>query len=791
MTSKLDVLGFINQGETAVGIPNESRIHIGEFGEVGSGKSETLKTLMSQNINRAEGFLLIDPHGDMAREILGMIPKERWDDVVYVSLTSLSKFGRTIRINPLEIKSDAERTIIPMEVVSMFRNMYHEAGSWGDRLETILRNCCNGLVEIEGSTLGDIRRLVSDKKLREIMVQKMSSKNTKDFFTKTYEAYSKEAGTAVYNKLDKILATPAVAAMLDSPASTISFQEILDGGKIMIVDLSSGSTEDITRFVGSVILHMMYVEAKKRVDVNKELRTPFYVYLDEVHLFSTFAIREILNTMRKFGIKVTIATQTINNFPKHIADEMTGLLRTIVCFKCDFNTARAFENLLPVAKEQQTTMSQYTFSFFSQNLPPITGIAQTKPITKKEDWEPVALHSLKKYGETASLREYIPIIKKQGEYPDVTACESVILHLIKLENTAMTSEEIYQKINERFGAEKRFVFESIQILKRERYIEPRIERVEGRAVERFLLSSRAFNEIFSTTAMGRRAGSTLHLAAIFTIANFMQRQLKHSIPDLGDQRGQKPDLLIYEPATYRDTQSRTRYNLEMWDDTAYAVEVETDPTKHGSQIVINYKKNYEKGYEVWFAVFNEKHADYIHNTLKKENIDSKLYKIIQLNEEDVLNYYEQMDSKSSTHVSKLEYDILSNLESGASPEKIAGMMPVSAETVLNSMRSLEMKGMVEMGQVVTKKTKTSFKRNAVEKTPKIVTYAEKTGKGEKVIQANMNATELLNFDSETLIEFLKDKAFVNKEAIITILDNRGYRIAKNGESYKVYPPKQA
>lgn len=789
MISKIDVLGFINQGLTAVGIPSLTRIHIGLFGEVGSGKSETLKILMSQDIKRGDGFLLIDPHGDMAREIMGMIPKERWDDVVYVSLTALAKFGRTIRINPLEIKSDEERTIIPMEVVSMFRNMYYEAGSWGDRLETILRNCCNGLVEIEGSTLGDIRRLVSDKNQRAIMVPKMSSKNTKDFFTKTYESYSKEAGTAVYNKLDKILATPAVAAMLDSPKSTIDFQDILDNGKIMIVDLSSGSTEDITRFVGSVILHTMYVEAKKRVDVNKELRRPFKVYLDEVHLFSTFAIREILNTMRKFGVKVTMATQTINNFPKHIADEMTGLLRTIVCFKCDFNTARAFENLLPVSKEDQTTMSQYTFSFFSQNLPPITGIAQTKPITKKGDWEELALYSLNKYGESASLKEYIPMIKKQGEFPAVSCCESTVLHLLKLENIAMTSEEIYLKINDKFGTGKRLIFESVQVLKRERYIEPRMEKVEGKTVERFMLSSRAYNEIFSTTAMGRRAGSALHLAAIFTIANFMQRELKHAIPDLGDQGGAKPDLLVYEPDTYKDTEGRTRYNLDRFSDVAYAIEVETDPTKHGKQVVINFQKNYDKDYEVWFAVFNEKHSEYIHKVLSDAEIDSKLYKIIQLNEEDVLNYYEKMDTKSSTHIGNLEYEVLSKLDSGASPAKVAGQMPVSVNSVLFAMKSLEMKDMVEMGYVETKVTKTSYKRNAIEKTPKKTTYAKPTKKGKNLILANSNAQELLNFDDETLIELLKDKSSVNKESIIVILENRGYKITTNNDSYKIYPPK--
>ena len=68
--------------------------------------------------------MIVDPHGDMARKLMLLIPKERWDEVIYIGLSSIYRFGRTVRINPLEIKTEDERSIVPLEVVNMIRNSF-------------------------------------------------------------------------------------------------------------------------------------------------------------------------------------------------------------------------------------------------------------------------------------------------------------------------------------------------------------------------------------------------------------------------------------------------------------------------------------------------------------------------------------------------------------------------------------------------------------------------------------------------------------------------------------------
>ncbi|MEM3065152.1 MAG: DUF87 domain-containing protein [Candidatus Nitrosotenuis sp.] len=800
---KLDVIGFGND-QMAYGIPTQDRIHTAIFGEVGSGKSETMKLLIAQNITRNQGFLLIDPHGMLARDVLELIPKEKWEKVIYISPASIHQSGRTVRINPLEYKTDEERYIVAMSFVNALHNLHKE--TWGDRLEAILRNACNALVEVEGSTLRDLRMLVSDQRARSIYLSKVTSKDTIHFWKNTFEKqYSREAGSAAYNKLDKILATPPVAAMLDTPTSSVDFADALNSGKFIIVDLSSGTSDDITSFLGSIILHMIYVEAKKRVDNIEQLATPFYIYIDEAHLFSPFALREILNTMRKFNVKVTLATQTINAYPKRVADEIPALARTIICFKCDTGTAHSFQNLLPLDVDEMVGLSLHRFAFYSQGVNPIVGVAMTRPIrTKLDSWQNLAKFSVQMYGEAISLRKYIPPTKRAGEYPDIIACESYVLLLIKKENYPMAREEIFEKLDYKFGADKKLVYDSIESLVNEQYLDRRIEKIEdNQFIQRFAISKLAINTFFSTTAMGRRAGSTLHLATIFFMTRIMQEHFKHCIVDLGDAAEQRPDILVFTPDTYRDEKDRLRYDLENWSDEIVAVEVEVDPTKHADQVVTNYTKNFEKGFDVWFIVFSEKHRDFVNKVLGEAGIDEKLYQIMILNKEQTLKSYETLEKDdSSTHLTEIESQVLALLgDSPSTAQSVSSQMPISTDTVLQAMKGLEQKSLADSAYSEIKTKKMDLKHNATITRAQKKKYYELTTQGKEILDDNdtnpksspaseTNSDDYLPEQSDdVLLEYLKDPSYEEKEKVILILENRGYRVSIKNNKVKLYKRK--
>ncbi len=709
--SLITILGF-DDNNKAAGIPRKDQIHTAIFGEVGSGKSTVNTIMINQNINRGEGFLVLDPHGSLAQDVIRMIPESKKHKLVYISLDSVTRWGKTIKINPLEVKDLKERYVIVMNFVQALKNIYRD--SWGPQLEMILRNAANALVEIEGSTLRDMVKIITDPRMRSVYLNRVANPDVRNFWSVLYEQYyQKDAGRAAYNKLDKILATPQVAAMLDTPRSTIDFENVIESGKWVVIDLSSGGSDDVVSFVGTILINMVYVEAKKRFGNTEADHKPFFMYIDEAHLFAPFALRELLNTMRKANVKVAITSQTLNTFPRDFAKEVSALVRTIVCFKVDIETASMFKTVMPVPIEVLTSLSHGRFAFYSQGDPPLSGLLRVFPIVdRKRDWMDLARQSVAQYGEKTSLEKYITPTKKEGDGPQVSPLEAAILLLLYNENRDMTRDELCDFIQKMFDVPRKEVLEKLEdiLMNRLRLVERKNVRTgdgDRNLATRYVLSSLAYNSVFSQAAMGRRAGSDLHLATIFMIMAMQQQSFKFCIPDLGDSGKQRPDLLVFEPQKIQNSSSETMYDPLQWSNKVIAVEVETDPTKHSLQVLENFEKNFEFGHDTWFVVFSEKHRQYITELLEKNRVDRKLYKISIVEPESV-ERLSNVQNNSVAHLTREELEIYNALGRGRTAKSVAERVGLSSYDVMAILWRLEQKGLAERGYAETKKAEVNL-----------------------------------------------------------------------------------
>ncbi len=751
--SAITVLGFDDNGN-AVGIPREEQIHTGIFGEVGSGKSTVDTIMINQNINREEGFLVLDPHGSLAQDVLRMIPESKKDRVIYISLDAVRQWGKTVKINPLEVKTGDDRYVVVMNLVNALRNIYRD--SWGPQLEALLRNGANALVEIEGSTLRDLVKIITDDRMRSIYINKVANRDVRHFWNVLFpQQYQRDAGRSAYNKLDKILSTPQVAAMLDASQSTIDFADILESGKWVIIDLSTGGSDDVISFAGTILINMVYVEARKRFSRTDISPKPFFMYIDEAHLFAPFALRELLNTMRKANVKVTITAQTINTFPREFAKEISALVRTIVCFKVDTETASMFKTVMPVPVETLTSMTHGRFAFYSQGHTPLSGLLKAFPIVdRKRDWMELARYSMERYGESTSLQKYIMPTKTQNETPQITPLEAAILLLLYNENMDMTKEEIYDFVSKMFQVEKRDVFEKLDdiLVNHMRLVERKNVTVydgDGKLATRYVLSVLAYNSFFSQAAMGRRAGSPLHLATIFMIMRMQQKAFKFCIPDLGDRGEQRPDLLIFEPQQTQDKGKTISYDPLHWSEKIIAVEVETDPTKHESQVVENFRKNFDLGYDIWFVVFSQNHKQYIMDTMNKNGIDQQFYNIILVPPESV-ECISNVQNNSVTHLTPEELEVYNVLKDGGTVPWIAEKTRFSSYDVMGILWKLEQKGITERGYAETKETEHDPVSGKKTTETKRQEYFIPTEEARKLVESpNRSAVSVTNNKTET------------------------------------------
>ena len=615
---RLDIIGFQRDdddgtGGAAFGISSSSRIHTAVFGLVGSGKSSILKLLILQNIKRHQGFMVVDPHGELARDILSLVPSDRHDDIIYVNPASLYRFGGVIRINPLEVGREEERYLVVMTFVNALYNLYRE--SWGPRLETILRNAANALVETPHNTLGNLSAMITDAEARRTILEKVSSREVRRFWSEIYDKqYSKDAGSSAYNKIDKILTTPAVAAMFDAAESSVRFSDIIENRRMLVVDLSTGASDDVAAFVGTVLLNMLYVEAKKRLDLGdgEMVRAnPFYVYVDEAHMFSNLTMSEMLRALRKFGVRMTIATQTANAYARGFADEITGICQAVICGHCDGRTASLLSPVMPVGVRDLERLPNHMFAFYSaEGGRPVTGVVRTRPVPgpgqDRWDWREVARHSVARWGEPVSASRYLP--RGRSRLAMMTPLEAALLEVIR----------------GRPGQDRDGVIRGASHLGSPREAASALADVLvqglGYAEQRgagYHVTKRALQSYYSQAGLGRRAGGDLHLRTIFWIMEHNMRAGRYCIPDLGDKGGDRPDLLIMEPASRTDSKGRRKLDGHAWSEkTIVAVEVETAPSKHSAQIIKNYRKNTDAGYNVWFVVFKDNDHHHIANALE-------------------------------------------------------------------------------------------------------------------------------------------------------------------------------
>src|SRR5262249_53586041 len=84
METEPRAIAYTPSGAPIVLTQEERERHVWLVGKSGSGKSTVLFNLAMSDILNGEGLALIDPHGDLATDIIDAIPRSRINDVCYL-----------------------------------------------------------------------------------------------------------------------------------------------------------------------------------------------------------------------------------------------------------------------------------------------------------------------------------------------------------------------------------------------------------------------------------------------------------------------------------------------------------------------------------------------------------------------------------------------------------------------------------------------------------------------------------------------------------------------------------
>lgn len=338
----------------------DRRQHMYVVGKTGLGKTTLLRNLILQDIHRGEGVGLIDPHGDLADELLDHIPSHRANDVVYFNPADLDY---PIGFNMLRAASLGEEHLVVSTAVSAFKHLW--ADSWGPRLEYILANALAALVEQGRSTLLEVQRMVSDERFRARIAQRIKDPVVRKFWLEEFAEYDRrfrsEAVAPIQNKLGRFLASAPLRNILGQVRNSLDLPILMDNRRILIANLSKGTLgEDKASLLGSLLVASFHLAAVGRAKTPETEREDFYLYIDEFQNFSTDAFATILSEARKYRLNLTLAHQYLDQLPFETRQAVFGNAGTLISFGVGSADAELLApNFSPIGPEALTDLGKY------------------------------------------------------------------------------------------------------------------------------------------------------------------------------------------------------------------------------------------------------------------------------------------------------------------------------------------------------------------------------------------------------------------------------------------------
>jgi CxxC-x17-CxxC domain-containing protein len=320
---------------------DDRRRHIYIVGKTGMGKSVLLENMAIQDILAGRGIGFIDPHGEVAEEILDYIPSHRINDVVYFNPADIDF---PIAFNVMEKVKPEHRHLVGAGLMGVFKKIWPDV--WSARMEYILNNTILALLEYPNATLLGINRMLADPNYRKKVVEKITDPIVKSFwvneFSRYTQSYEVEATAAIQNKVGQFVSNPLIRNIIGQVQSEINMRKIMDEGKIFIANLSKGKIgEDNSRLLGALLITKLQLAAMSRVDIPEEERKDFFLYVDEFQNFVTEAFVSILSEARKYRLSLVLANQYLAQLDEmtplgkstRVRDAVFGNVGTIIVFR--------------------------------------------------------------------------------------------------------------------------------------------------------------------------------------------------------------------------------------------------------------------------------------------------------------------------------------------------------------------------------------------------------------------------------------------------------------------------
>ncbi|HEY1086027.1 MAG TPA: TraM recognition domain-containing protein [Candidatus Saccharimonadales bacterium] len=315
---------------------NDRRRHTYIIGQTGTGKSVLLENIAYQDMMDGRGFAFVDPHGDSVEKLLGKVPKERVEDVIYFNPADMTN---PIGLNMFEFDHPDQKDFLVQESINMLYGLYDpgHTGIVGPRLEHIFRNCALLLMsDPAGGTFVDIPKCLIDQDFVKSKLKYVTDQTVLDFWTKEFPASqrSNEAGEViswVVSKFGPFISNDAMRNIIGQTKSGFNLRDIMDNKKILLVNLSKGKMGELnSKLLGIIFVMKFQAAAMGRANMQEEERQDFSLFVDEFQNFATDSFESILSEARKYRLNLMLGNQFMTQLTDKIREAIIGNVGTVI-----------------------------------------------------------------------------------------------------------------------------------------------------------------------------------------------------------------------------------------------------------------------------------------------------------------------------------------------------------------------------------------------------------------------------------------------------------------------------
>lgn len=356
------VLLGLKEGDTPLRLSVRDRArHLYIIGATGTGKSTLIANIISDDIEAGHGVVLFDPHGDLWEDVRRLVPESRKDDLVLCHLADprwaftaniLAGMGGDPRI---------ERNTVANALIDLFKRVLYPGvpEAFGPMFEAYFRNALLLMMTAEGdgASLMDFQRIFTENDYRHRLISRCDDDQVCGFWNGIAEEVSfghdislQNVAPYIVSKLTQITGNPLLRPILAATGSSLDFREVIAERKICLINLAKGHVggKDAA-FAGGLLSIRLAMAAQAQARLPRSERRECFVFMDEFQTYATYMLADLMAESRKFGLRVTLANQTLSQISggrqrENIAADILGNAANLVSFRVGDADARVLQN---------------------------------------------------------------------------------------------------------------------------------------------------------------------------------------------------------------------------------------------------------------------------------------------------------------------------------------------------------------------------------------------------------------------------------------------------------------